>query len=53
MAKESGFPVLVTGGSGFISRRVVRALNYKPTFDLDTGLAIVWPEFDPDTTTEA
>jgi len=30
-----------------------RALGYKPTFDLDTGLATVWPEFDPDHATEA
>jgi UDP-glucose 4-epimerase len=30
-----------------------RALGYKPTFDLDTGLATVWPEFDPDRATEA
>jgi UDP-glucose 4-epimerase len=29
------------------------ALGYKPTFDLDTGLATVWPEFDPDSATEA
>jgi UDP-glucose 4-epimerase len=25
-----------------------RALGYQPTMDLDTGLATVWPEFDPD-----
>ena len=24
-----------------------RALGYQPTMDLDTGLATVWPEFDP------
>jgi UDP-glucose 4-epimerase len=30
-----------------------RALGYQPTFDLDTGLATVWPEFDPDHATEA
>jgi UDP-glucose 4-epimerase len=30
-----------------------RALGYKPTFDLDTGLATVWPEFDPYRATEA
>lgn len=30
-----------------------RALGYKPTFDLDTGLATVWPEFDPYCATEA
>jgi UDP-glucose 4-epimerase len=30
-----------------------RALGYQPTFDLDTGLATVWPEFDPDLATEA
>jgi UDP-glucose 4-epimerase len=30
-----------------------RALGYQPTFDLDTGLATVWPEFDPDRATEA
>jgi UDP-glucose 4-epimerase len=28
-----------------------RALGYQPTMDLDTGLATVWPEFDPDRTT--
>jgi UDP-glucose 4-epimerase len=28
-----------------------RALGYQPTIDLDTGLATVWPEFDPDRTT--
>jgi UDP-glucose 4-epimerase len=27
------------------------ALGYQPTMDLDTGLATVWPEFDPDRTT--
>jgi UDP-glucose 4-epimerase len=27
-----------------------RALGYQPTMDLDTGLATVWPEFDPDRT---
>ncbi|HEX8008185.1 MAG TPA: hypothetical protein VF482_17355 [Trebonia sp.] len=30
-----------------------RALGYQPTFDLDTGLATVWPEFDPDRAMEA
>jgi UDP-glucose 4-epimerase len=30
-----------------------RALGYKPNFDLDTGLATVWPEFDPYRATEA
>jgi len=25
-----------------------RALGYQPTMDLETGLATVWPEFDPD-----
>jgi UDP-glucose 4-epimerase len=30
-----------------------RALGYRPTFDLDAGLATVWPEFDPDRATEA
>src|SRR6202035_438895 len=24
-----------------------RALGYQPTMDLDTGLATVWPKFDP------
>jgi UDP-glucose 4-epimerase len=28
-----------------------RTLGYQPTMDLDTGLATVWPEFDPDRTT--
>jgi UDP-glucose 4-epimerase len=27
----------------------IRALGYAPTFDLEAGLATVWPEFDPAT----
>jgi UDP-glucose 4-epimerase len=30
-----------------------RSLGYKPTFDLETGLATVWPDFDPARSAEA
>ncbi len=43
MADESRARVLVTGGSGCIGRRLVRARE--PVHDLESGLAIVWPEF--------
>jgi len=60
--REGSLPrVLVTGGSGFTGRRVVRALldegavivdipaarslGYQPAADLKSGLPAVWPEF--------
>ena len=30
-----------------------RALGYQPSFDLDSGLATVWPDFDPASAAEA
>jgi nucleoside-diphosphate-sugar epimerase len=52
-------PLLAGGPDGTVAdlgaspNSAVRVLGCKPTFDLDTGLATVWPEFDPHRATEA